>query len=231
MKYGRVLLALMTLISLGTSCRAQDLHKDIPSFAHYTAGEQGWACDDGYKQVAGFCVKDQQHASTQDGLEVFDGEWRCRPGYRRTDGVCSLPTAPEHASMVGVDRWECDWGYKKVAQHCDEIAPPAHAYLDAEGRDWTCFPGYERESDHCTVAVATPKTTAPAEPPASEPKPAAEPQPPAASPQPTAPAPSAAEPASAEPQPNSPNSPPPNTARIASQRGYLANTSTTREVC
>ena len=215
MKYGRVLLALMTLISLGTLCRAQDLHKDIPSFAHYTAGEQGWACDDGYKQVAGFCVKDQQHASTQDGLEVFDGEWRCRPGYRRTDGVCSLPTAPEHASMVGVDHWECDWGYKKVAQHCDEIVPPAHAYLDAEGRDWTCFPGYERESDHCTrsAAVATPKTTAPAEPPASEPKPAAEPLPPAASPQAPAPTPSATEPASADPQPNTPNLPPPNTAR------------------
>ena len=120
------------LLSLGgmlvqSLCCAQDLHPDIPSFSHYSAGDQGWACNDGYKQVAGFCVEDRQEPSGQDGLEVFEGEWRCRPGYRRTNGVCALPTAPEHASLVGGGRWECDWGFKKVAEHCEEISPPAHA--------------------------------------------------------------------------------------------------------
>jgi hypothetical protein len=133
-------------------CLAQELHSDIPPFSHYSAGAQEWACDDGYKQVAGFCVGDKQDPPGQDGLEVYEGEWRCRPGYRRTNGVCALPTAPEHASLVGAGgRWECDWGFKKVAARCDEILPPAHAFLDAEGRDWNCFPGYEREADRCVA--------------------------------------------------------------------------------
>jgi len=144
-----VIAALMSNLSL-----AQDLHSDIPPFSHYTAGAQGWACDDGYKQVAGFCVVDKQDPPGQDGLEVYEGEWRCRPGYRRTNGVCTLPTAPEHASLVGTGgRWECDWGFKKVAEHCEEIVPPAHAFLDAEGRDWNCFPGYERDADRCVAAT------------------------------------------------------------------------------
>jgi hypothetical protein len=134
-------------------CPAQDVHPDIPPFSHYATSAQGWTCDDGYKQVAGFCVQDKQDPPGQDGVEVYEGEWRCVPGYRRTNGVCALPTAPEHASLVGTSgHWECDWGFKKVAEHCEEIVPPAHGFLDAEGRDWTCFPGYEREADRCVSA-------------------------------------------------------------------------------
>jgi hypothetical protein len=143
------------LLLLSGLCCAQELHNDIPSFAHYSAGGQGWSCDDGYKQVAGFCVRDKEGPTNETGLEVYQGEWRCRPGYRRSNGVCALPTAPEHASLIDGERWECDWGYKKVASHCEEITPPAHAYLEAEGRDWVCFPGYQRESDQCIKAAGT----------------------------------------------------------------------------
>jgi hypothetical protein len=153
-------IVLMLLAGL-CSAQEQEPHKDIPSFAHYSAGEQGWSCDDGFKQVAGFCVRENEGPSNESGLEVYQGEWRCRPGYKRTNGVCALPTAPEHASLVDGERWECDWGYKKVAARCEEITPPAHAYLDAEGRDWACYPGYERESDHCVRTAAADKKAPP----------------------------------------------------------------------
>jgi len=144
------LLALTSGLSLSSAGYAQDLHADIPTYAHYTATEQGWACNDGFKQAAGFCIRDAQEPPSQDAVEVFDGQWRCRSGYRRTNGICTIPTAPEHATLIGEsDRWECDWGFRKVASRCEEISPPAHAYLDASGRDWACFPGFERAADHC----------------------------------------------------------------------------------
>jgi hypothetical protein len=143
-------LALTSGLSLSGLGYAQDLHADIPTHAHYTATEQGWACNDGFKQAAGFCIRDVQEPPSQDAVEVFDGQWRCRAGYRRTNGICTIPTAPEHATLIGEsDRWECDWGFRKVASRCEEINPPAHAYLDASGRDWACFPGFERATDHC----------------------------------------------------------------------------------
>ena len=151
-----LLLALTSGMLLSSLGYTQELHPDISMYAHYSATEQGWACNDGFEQVAGFCVPDGQEIPSQHASEVFDGQWRCRSGYRRTNGICTLPTAPEHATLVGEgDRWECDWGFRKVASRCEEISPPAHAYLDASGRDWTCFPGFERVADRC---VRTPST-------------------------------------------------------------------------
>jgi hypothetical protein len=147
---GLILLALSSTMSVWTPGYTQEFHPDIPTFAHYSATEQGWACNDGFKQVAGFCVGERDGLPSQNATEVFDGQWRCRPGYRRTNGICTLPTAPEHATLIGEgERWECDWGFRKVASHCEEINPPAHAYIDASGLDWSCFPGFERVADHC----------------------------------------------------------------------------------
>src|SRR6266404_1003450 len=81
-------LALMSGMSLSSLGYTQELHPDIPTYAHYSATEQGWACDDGFKQVAGFCVGDLQNLPSQNAVEVFDGQWRCRPGYHRTNGIC-----------------------------------------------------------------------------------------------------------------------------------------------
>jgi hypothetical protein len=143
----------MLLLSLG---HTQELYRDIPTYAHYSATEQGWTCNDGFRQVAGFCARDMQDIPSQNAFEVFDGQWRCRPGYRRTNGICAPLTAPVHATFVGEgDRWECDWGFRKVASRCEEIDPPAHAYLDASGRDWVCFPGFERVTDHCVPVPST----------------------------------------------------------------------------
>lgn len=135
---------------------SQDLHPDIPTHAHYNATEQGWTCNDGFRQVAGFCSLDTQDLPGRIAFEVFDGHWRCRAGYQRANGFCVPPTAPAHATFVGDgDRWECDWGFRKVASRCEEVTPPAHAYLDASGRDWMCFPGFERMSDHCAPVPST----------------------------------------------------------------------------
>jgi hypothetical protein len=143
-------LTLLAGLLLSVPSYAQELHPDIPPHAHSSAADQGWACNDGFKQVAGFCVEETQQLPSQNTTEVFDGQWRCRSGYSRTNGICALPTAPDHATLVGAsDRWECDWGFRKVASRCDEINPPAHAYLDASGRDWACFPGFERIADKC----------------------------------------------------------------------------------
>jgi hypothetical protein len=143
-------------MSLWSLAYTQEFHPDIPTYAHYSATEQGWACNDGFKQVAGFCIRDAQELPSQDAVEVFDGQWRCRAGYRRTNGFCTIPTAPEHATLIGEgERWECDWGFRKVASRCEEISPPAHAYLDASGRDWVCFPGFERVADHCAPVPGT----------------------------------------------------------------------------
>jgi hypothetical protein len=149
-------LALTSGMSLSSLGYTQELHPDISPYAHYSATEQGWACNDGFKQVAGFCVRDKQDFPSQNASEVFDGRWRCRSGYSRTNGICTLPTAPEHASLTGeADRWECDWGFRKVGSRCEEINPPPHAYLDASGRDWLCFPGFERVTDHCVRMQST----------------------------------------------------------------------------
>jgi hypothetical protein len=149
-------LALTSGMSLSSLGYTQEVHPDIPTYAHYSATEQGWACNDGFKQVAGFCIRDMQDLPSQSVAEVFDGQWRCRSGYRRTNGICMIPTAPEHATLIGEgDRWECDWGFRKVASRCEEINPPTHAYLDGLGRDWVCFPGFERVADHCVRMPST----------------------------------------------------------------------------
>jgi len=149
-------------MSLSNSSTSQELHRDIPSNAHFSAGEQGWACNDGFRQVAQLCVSDTHGAMDQSSFEVFSGEWRCRSGYRRSSqGFCVPPAPPAHATLVGPgDRWECNWGFQKVGSHCNEVTPPAHGYLDASGHDWVCYPGFERISDSC---VQPPNTAPPAE--------------------------------------------------------------------
>jgi hypothetical protein len=132
----------------------EERHRDYPPNAHFSSGEQGWACNNGFKQVAGLCVEERNEVPSWSAFEVYDGKWRCRAGYHRSGDICVPATAPAHASYVGGgDRWECEWGFQKVAASCEEIKPPTHAYIDATGRDWVCYPGYERKSDHC-VAVA-----------------------------------------------------------------------------
>jgi len=149
----------------------QDLHPDIPTHTHYSATEQGWACNDGFRQVAGFCIRDEPDVPSQTAVEVFDGQWRCLAGYRRANGSCVLPTAPAHASLLADGGWECDWGFRKAGSRCEEVSPPEHAYLEASGRDWVCFPGFERISNHCVPAPGT------APPPAVSPAGGAEPKP------------------------------------------------------
>jgi hypothetical protein len=137
------------------SAHSQDPSRDLPAHAHYTTTEQGWTCNEGFKQLAGFCVEDNADVPSQGPFEVYNGQWRCRSGYQRSGTFCVTPTAPAHATMVEPGgRWECDWGYKKVASRCEEISPPEHAYLDASGHEWVCYPGYERNSDHCARSTA-----------------------------------------------------------------------------
>lgn len=129
---------------------------DVPVHAHYSATEQGWTCDDGYKQAAGYCMEDRGDVPSQGPFEVFEGQWRCRPGYKRSGDFCTIPSAPDHATVEPGGRWECDWGYRKVASKCEEIDPPEHGYLDASGHEWVCYPGYERSSDQCTKSASEP---------------------------------------------------------------------------
>ncbi len=142
-----------------SSGNSQEPHRDLPPNAHFSAGEQGWTCNNGFRQVGGLCVTERDEVPSWSAFEVYDKQWRCRSGYRRSASLCVPDTAPAHASFVGNgDRWECDWGFQKVASHCEEIKPPPHAYLEASGHDWVCFPGFERRSDRC---VPTPGTAPP----------------------------------------------------------------------
>jgi hypothetical protein len=152
---------------------SQEPHRDIPRNAHFSAGEQGWACNEGFRQVAGLCMEESGEVPSWSAFEVFDGQWRCRPGYHRAGSFCVPATAPAHATYIGSgERWECDWGFQKIAAHCEEIKPPVHAYIDATGRDWVCYPGFERRSNRC-VPVPSPAahgdvTAAPSERPKPE---------------------------------------------------------------
>ena len=140
-----------------TCANAQETHRYLPANAHYSAGEQGWSCNNDFRQVADLCVQDRDEVPSWGAFEVFDnGEWRCRSGYHREGSFCVPGVAPAHAAFVGGgDHWECEWGFHKVASRCEEITPPPHAYIDATGRDWVCYPGYERKSDHCDPVPAT----------------------------------------------------------------------------
>jgi hypothetical protein len=147
---------------------SQEAGRHIPLNAHYSAGERGWACDQGFTQVAGLCMADSGVLPGQSAFEVFDGQWRCISGYHREDGFCVPGVAPEHAAFVGSgDHWECDWGYQKANSQCQEIKPPPHGYIDASGHEWLCFPGFERSTDHCVPrpipAPADKITTSPPE--------------------------------------------------------------------
>jgi hypothetical protein len=141
-----------------TPGNAQQPTRDLPPNAHYSAGEQGWACNKGFSQVAGSCMADGDDVPSASAFEVFDeGQWRCRPGYHRAGKYCVPATAPAHASYVaGGERWECNWGFQKIAAECREIKPPPHGYIDASGHDWVCYPGFDRISDRCVLAKATP---------------------------------------------------------------------------
>jgi len=77
---------------------AQEPDRDIPSNAHYSAGGQGWACNRGFTQVAGLCMVDSDVLPSQSAFEVFDGQWRCRPGYHRAGRFYLPGLAPAHAS-------------------------------------------------------------------------------------------------------------------------------------
>ena len=147
---------------------SQEPNHDIPSNAHYSAGAQGWACNRGFTQVAGLCMVDSDFLPSESVFEVYDGQWRCRPGYHRSGRFCLPGIAPTHAAFVGGgDHWECDWGFQKIGSQCQEIKPPPHAYIEASGRDWVCFPGFGRVSDRCVPmpnpARASEATTTPPE--------------------------------------------------------------------
>ena len=143
----------MAWLSCGNS---QERHRDIPSNAHSSAGDQGWTCNNGFRQIAGLCMEDKREVPSWSAFEVFDGQWRCRSGYHRSGSICVPSTAPAHAAYIGGgEHWECEWGFQKIAAHCEEIKPPAHAYIDASGRDWMCYTGYDRKSDRCIPAPGT----------------------------------------------------------------------------
>jgi len=57
-------------LSLG---HAQESHRDIPSNAHFSAGDQGWSCNDGFTEVAGLCMEDAETLPSQGAFEFFDG--------------------------------------------------------------------------------------------------------------------------------------------------------------
>ena len=150
---------------------AAEIRGEIPSYSHYSAGEQGWACNIGFRQAAQLCVLDDHRAPGLGSLEYFDGQWRCRSGYQRGEHGCVPLTAPAHATLVdGGQRWQCDWGFQKVGSHCEEITPPPHGYLDASGHDWLCYPGFLRVDDRCTEQ--------PTQPPAATESPVTSPAPP-----------------------------------------------------
>jgi hypothetical protein len=139
-------------VALCAPCLAQSPYPDLPTHAHFSATDQGWTCNDGFKQAAGYCMAEGDVPS-QGPFEMYDGQWRCRAGYKRDGAFCVTPSAPEHATLTEPGgRWECDWGYRRVGNRCDEISPPPHAYLDAAGHDWVCYPGFEKNSDKCVTA-------------------------------------------------------------------------------
>src|ERR1700722_8291920 len=135
---------------------AQQVVRDLPANAHLSTGEQGWACNRGFTQMAGLCVQDGETLSSQSAFEFYDGQWRCRPGSHRSGRICVPGVAPSHATYVeDGEHWQCDWGYRKVGSECQEIAAPTHGYNEASGHDWACYPGFVKKSDHC-VPVTNP---------------------------------------------------------------------------
>ncbi len=158
-----------------SSAHSQESHHDIPLNAHYSAGEQGWACNNDFRQVAGLCMANRNDVPSWGVFEVFvDGQWRCRPGYHREGSLCVPATAPPHASYVGGgERWECEWGFRKVGSSCEEIKAPEHGYIEGSGRDWVCYPGFERKADHCLAASNTGPAGDPAPTPGEESRPGA----------------------------------------------------------
>src|SRR5438105_346335 len=77
-----------------SSSNSQEPHREIPSNAHSNPGEQGWACNPGFTQVAGLCMDDGDVLPGANAFEVFDGQWRCRSGYHRAGKYCVPGVAP-----------------------------------------------------------------------------------------------------------------------------------------
>jgi hypothetical protein len=137
-------------MSLGKPGTSQDNHHDIPLHAHRAAGDQGWACDSGFRQLGRLCVYDTYGIAAREAFEVFNKGWRCRPGYRASAGFCMPVLVPRHALLVGYgDRWECERGFRKAGRHCDAVNVPAHGHLDQSGHGWACDVGFQVLSDYC----------------------------------------------------------------------------------
>jgi hypothetical protein len=66
-------------VSLWTPATAQESHRDIPLHAHMAAGEQGWVCNMGFRQVVRLCIPDRHGFSTR----------RFRPLLQRNETLCN----------------------------------------------------------------------------------------------------------------------------------------------
>jgi hypothetical protein len=76
----------MTLSSLAYT---QDLIADIPPHAHYSATEEGWTCNDEFKQELGFTLFVRHGRAFTKLKELFKTTRRWVPGVR----LPALPTA------------------------------------------------------------------------------------------------------------------------------------------
>lgn len=141
--------------------QAQQEVRDLPANAHFSAGEQGWACNHGFTQMAGLCIQDSESLSSQSAFEFYDGQWRCRPGSHRSGRICVPGVAPSHATYAeDGEHWQCDWGYQKVGSECQEITAPPHGYIEASGHDWACYPGFAKKTDRCILVTDPPHPSA-----------------------------------------------------------------------
>ena len=54
--------------------------------------------------------------------------WICNSGYRPEAGRCRKYTAPENASVIGLN-WVCNSGYVQTGDQCAKIVLPENASL------------------------------------------------------------------------------------------------------
>lgn len=153
-----LVLAIMSLLILGTPSLAQTEIAPIPENAHAKSFGDGWECDPSFRVVDDRCAAIVVPDNAYPTNRTYGTGWNCLHGFNESGDAAScieiVVPAGGYLDQSG-RKWRCLRGYNKIKDTCAPIVLPAHAYLldDTYGPGWACERGYTQTSDQCSAIV------------------------------------------------------------------------------
>ncbi|MHB1205813.1 MAG: hypothetical protein ACYCZX_09615 [Rhodospirillaceae bacterium] len=139
--------------AVGYAASAEVCTLRTPANANADPRGGGWACNRGYYDAGGTCLRVAVPANAS--LSTYGHSWTCNQGFREVERACQPAETPQR---VGLDasRVTCAPGSHLVDGACTPIAVPRHAKLGAGSSIWLCGPGYQEMGGKC-VPIEIPR--------------------------------------------------------------------------